>query len=79
MSTAVIFALLMWEWVANLRPIYGLTMAAGGKGAATLQAFGPQAVYDVIAVLGLSGRRAADLDDHLAVHRGCPQALGGKG
>jgi len=52
-STAVIFGLLMWEWVVNLRPTYAATIAAGGKGAAALQAFGPQTVYDVIAVLGL--------------------------
>ena len=52
-STAVIFALLMWEWIVNLRPIYAATIAAGGKGAAALEAFGPQTVYDVISVLGL--------------------------
>lgn len=52
-STAVIFALLMWEWVAVLRPVYRFTMASGGKGASNLQAFGPQAIYDGIAILGL--------------------------
>lgn len=52
-STVVIFALLMAEWVINLRPIYASTIATGGKNAAALTAFGPQAVYDTLAILGL--------------------------
>lgn len=51
-STVVIFALLVAEWVLNLRPIYLETMAAGGQNAAALAAFGPEFVYDAIALLG---------------------------
>jgi len=52
-AAAGIFGLLVWEWAVNLRPTYALTIAAGGKGATALRAFGPQGVYDVISVLGL--------------------------
>ncbi len=52
-STGVIFALLVWEWYANLRPHYAAMMAEGGKFAANLKAFGPEAVYSAIALLGL--------------------------
>lgn len=52
-STAVLFALLLWEWVANLRPIYLFMMQQGGENARKLAAFGPEWVYDVIAILGL--------------------------
>lgn len=50
-SAAIIFALLIAEWVLNLRPIYTDMMAAGGTTAETLAAFGPQWVYDTITVL----------------------------
>jgi len=52
-GAAGIFGLLMWEWISNLRPVYALTIQAGGKGATALRAFGPQGVYDAISVLGL--------------------------
>jgi len=51
-STAVIFTLLLVEWIVNLRPIYVAMKAGGGKNAAALLAFGPEAVYDTIAILG---------------------------
>lgn len=51
-ATAVIFALLVWEWVANLRPIYQFMIAQGGEGARKLQAFGPEVIYDIISIGG---------------------------
>ncbi len=50
-GTAVLFPLLMWEWFANLRPIYVFMIAQGGEGARKLLAFGPEIVYDVISIL----------------------------
>ncbi len=52
-GAGVIFALLVFEWVQNLNPIYGQMVAAGGKGAKPFLAFGPQGVYSTIAILGL--------------------------
>ncbi len=51
-GTVVLFALLVWEWVTNLRPIYLFMMKQGGEKARQLAAFGPEVVYDVIAILG---------------------------
>ncbi len=51
-GTAVLFSLLVWEWWANLRPIYIFMMKQGGENARKLAAFGPQAVYDTIAIAG---------------------------
>jgi cytochrome c-type biogenesis protein CcmF len=52
-SAVVIFGLLMAEWFINLQPIYVAMLAGGGKNAAALAAFGPKAVYDTLAILGL--------------------------
>ncbi|MDZ4168082.1 MAG: cytochrome c biogenesis protein CcsA [Coriobacteriia bacterium] len=49
-ATVALFALLVWEWVANLRPIYLFTMAQGGENARKLASFGPEVVYDVISI-----------------------------
>ncbi len=51
-GTAVIFALLVWDWVVNLRPIYLFMIEQGGEGARKLQAFGPEIVYDIISIGG---------------------------
>lgn len=49
-GAAVVFVLLVWEWAANLRPIYRFMIQQGGEGARKLQAFGPEAIYDGIAL-----------------------------
>jgi cytochrome c-type biogenesis protein CcmF len=52
-GAAAIFVALLTEWWLNLRPIYSFMVKQGGEGARKFEAFGPQAVYDVITVLGL--------------------------
>ncbi|MCL2025145.1 MAG: cytochrome c biogenesis protein CcsA [Coriobacteriia bacterium] len=49
-----IFALLMVEWVIVLRPVYRDMVAAGGEPARAFLAFGPQFVYDAIAVIAFA-------------------------
>jgi cytochrome c-type biogenesis protein CcmF len=51
-AAALIFALLVAEWVITLQPVYGKMVALGGKGAAAFLAFGPEWVYSAIALLG---------------------------
>lgn len=51
-GAAVIFAALVAEWAINLRPIYTAMVAGGGDLAAKFTAFGPEIVYDTIALLG---------------------------
>jgi cytochrome c-type biogenesis protein CcmF len=52
-GTGILGGLLVWEWSTVLRPIYDSTIAAGGKGASDLTAWGPSVVYHGIALLGL--------------------------
>lgn len=52
-GTVVIYGLLVWEWWANLRPIYAYTLKTGGENARKLKAFGPEGVYAAIALLAL--------------------------
>ncbi len=51
-AASIIFGLLAAEWYVNLRPVYNYMVNLGGKGAAGFLAFGPQAVYSTIAILG---------------------------
>lgn len=51
-STVIIFALCMAEYVITLRPVYADMVAAGGENAREFLAFGPQAVYDAITIIG---------------------------
>jgi cytochrome c-type biogenesis protein CcmF len=51
-GTAILVGLLVFEWFTTLRPIYDATIAAGGKAAADLTAWGPSMVYHGIALLG---------------------------
>lgn len=47
-----LFALLLAEWIINLRPVYADMVAMGGDVANKFLAFGPEIVYDIIAVVG---------------------------
>lgn len=51
--TVALFALLSLDWWFGMRPVWADMVAAGGEGAREFNAFGPQWVYDVLAVLGL--------------------------
>ncbi|MCL2332029.1 MAG: cytochrome c biogenesis protein CcsA [Actinomycetia bacterium] len=51
--TIVPFALLIWEWIANLRPVYSAMIAQGGQFAESFQAYGPRWLYDATAIVGL--------------------------
>lgn len=52
-GAALLFALLMMEWAVNLRPVYAAMVAGGGTNAGAFRAFGPEAIYSLIALLGL--------------------------
>lgn len=47
-----LFVLLLIEWVVNLRPVYADMVAMGGDAANEFLAFGPEIIYDIIAVVG---------------------------
>lgn len=52
-ATAALFAVLLVEWWVNLRPVWDFMVELGGDPSREFTAFGPQIVYDVIAVLSL--------------------------
>jgi len=52
-GAAVIFGLLLWEFWANLRPIYNAMVATPGEAANKYLAFGPAGVYHTLGVLAL--------------------------
>lgn len=51
-GAVVLFALLIAEYVITLRPVYEFMVAQGGEPARKFLAFGPQAVYDIITLVG---------------------------
>ncbi|MHB1341024.1 MAG: heme lyase CcmF/NrfE family subunit [Coriobacteriia bacterium] len=53
-GAVVLFALLAVEWWFNLRPIYSAMVTEGGTNAKAFLAYGPEAIYSAIALLGLA-------------------------
>lgn len=51
-ASIVMFALLMVEYFVNLRPVYADMVALGGETAKKFTSWGPQGIYDAIAIIG---------------------------